>query len=82
LTVGTGGYAAEISKGIFAAIMGISGDITTQYVLRYVPDVDPEGKVKLTRKIKVEIPDLPNVKLHYRPYYYPNPVPGITAGGN
>jgi hypothetical protein len=80
LTVGTGGYAAEISKGIFSAITGISGDITTQYILRYVPDVDPEAKVKLTRKIKVEIPDLPNVKMHYRPYYYPNPVPGVTNG--
>jgi Ca-activated chloride channel family protein len=82
LTVGTGGYAAEISKGIFSAITGISGDITTQYVLRYVPDVDPEGRVKLTRKIKVEVPDLPNVKLHYRPYYYPNPVPGMIPVGN
>lgn len=82
LTVGTGGYASEISKGIFSAITGISGDITTQYVLRYVPDVDPEGKVKLTRKIKVEVPDLPNVKMHYRPYYYPNPVPGVVSGGN
>jgi len=82
LTVGTGGYAAEISKGIFAAIMGISGDITTQYVLRYVPDVDPEGKVKLTRKIRVDIPDLPNVKMYYRPYYFPNPVPGAPVGGN
>jgi VWFA-related protein len=82
LTVGTGGYAAEIAKGIFSAITGISGDITTQYVLRYVPDVDPEGKVKLTRKIKVEVPELPNVKMHYRPYYYPNPVPGVIPGRN
>jgi len=81
LTVGTGGYASEISKGIFSAITGISGDITTQYVLRYVPDVDPEAKVKLTRKIKVEVPDLPNVKMHYRPYYYPNPVPGAPLNG-
>lgn len=82
LAVGTGGYASQIAKGIFSAITGISGDITTQYVLRYVPDVDPEAKVKLTRKIKVEVPDLPNVKLHYRPYYYPNPVPGVVPGGN
>ena len=84
LTVGTGGYASEISKGIFKAITGISGDITTQYVLRYVPDVDPEAKVKLTRKIKVEVPDLPNVTMHYRPYYYPNAVPGTVpaTGGN
>jgi Ca-activated chloride channel family protein len=85
LTVGTGGYAAEISKGIFNAISGISGEITTQYVLRYTPDVDPEGRAKLTRKIKVDIPDLPNVQMLYRPYYYPNPVPGTRpapTGGN
>ncbi|HTS31466.1 MAG TPA: VWA domain-containing protein [Bryobacteraceae bacterium] len=83
LTVGTGGYAAEISKGIFNAISGISGEITTQYVLRYTPDVDPEARPKLTRKIKVDIPDLPNVKMAYRTYYYPNPVPGVTpSGGN
>ena len=83
LTVGTGGYASEISKGIFRAITGISGEVTTQYVLRYVPDVDPEGRPKLTRKIKVEVPELPNVKIRYRPYYYPNPVPlpGAAAGG-
>lgn len=80
LTVGTGGYASEISKGIFRAITGISGEVTTQYVLRYIPDVDPEAKVKLTRKIKVEVPDLPNVKVWHRPYYYPNPVPGATPG--
>ncbi|HLK62232.1 MAG TPA: VWA domain-containing protein [Bryobacteraceae bacterium] len=84
LTVGTGGYAAEISKGIFSAIAGISGEITTQYVLRYTPDVDPEGRPKLIRKIKVDIPDLPNVKLNYRTYYYPNGVPGAPppTGGN
>ena len=83
LTVGTGGYAAEISKGIFGAISGISGEITTQYVLRYTPDVDPEKLPKLMRKLKVDVPDLPNVKIRYRPYYYPNPVPGATPiGGN
>ncbi len=76
LTVGTGGYSAEISKGIINAISGISGDITTQYVLRYTPDIDQEGKAKVTRKIKIEIPELPNAKLAYRTYYYPNPVPG------
>ena len=81
LTVGTGGYAAQISAGIINAIAGISGEITTQYVLRYIPDIDPDGKPKVTRKIKVEIPDLPTVRMHYRPYYYPNPVPGTAPTG-
>ncbi len=81
LTVGTGAYEAEIAKGILEAVAGVSGEITTQYVLRYVPDVDPEAKTKVFRKIKVDIPDLPNVKLHHRPGYWPNGVPG-AAGSN
>lgn len=81
LVVGTGAYEAEILRGITDAIAGISGEITTQYVLRYVPDVDPEEKVRPFRRIKVEIPSLPNVKLHFRPGYWPNgvPVPGSSG---
>src|SRR5215813_10774645 len=56
LTVGTGGYAAEISRGIINAVSGISGEITTQYVLRYNPDVDADAKPKVFRRIKVEVP--------------------------
>ena len=58
LTVGTGGYAAEISNGIIKAVGGIGGEITTQYILRYRPDFDPEGKPKQYRKITVDIPGL------------------------
>ena len=76
LTVGTGGYAAEIASGIIKAVGGIGGEITTQYVLRYTPDLDPEAKVKVFRRIKVEIPSLPNVKIFARNGYYPNEVPG------
>lgn len=76
LTVGTGGYAAEISGGIMRAVGGIGGEITTQYILRYNPDVDPEAKPRQFRNIKVEIPDLPTVKIHARRGYYPNEVPG------
>jgi hypothetical protein len=50
-------------------------------VLRYIPDVDPEAKPRAFRRIKVEIPGLPNVKLHHRPGYWPNGVPG-TAGSS
>ena len=76
LTVGTGGYAAEISAGIIRAVGGIGGEITTQYVLRYVPDVDPDARTKVFRRIKVEIPKVPNVKIYARTGYYPNGVPG------
>ena len=53
----------------------LAGDITTQYVLRYVPDVDPEAKPKVFRNIKVEIADLPNVKIRARRGYYPAGIP-------
>jgi Ca-activated chloride channel homolog len=79
LTVGTGAYDAEILRGITDAVAGVSGEITTQYVLRYVPDVDPEARTKVFRKIKVDIPGLPNVKLHHRPGYFPNGVPGAAS---
>lgn len=73
--VGTGGYEAEISSNIIKAVGALSGDITTQYVLRYVPDVDPEAKPKPFRNIKVEIANLPNVKIRARRGYYPAGVP-------
>ena len=82
LTVGTGGYAGEISKRIFGAILGISGEITTQYVLQYNPDVDADVKPKIFRKIKVEVPTLPTVTIRARKGYYPNGVPGgLPSGG-
>jgi len=77
LTVGTGGYAAEISNGIIKAVGGIGGEITTQYILRYRPDVDPEAKPKQYRKITVDIPGLPNVKISAREGYFPNEIPGV-----
>jgi len=81
LTVGTGGYASEISRGIFSAIAGIQGEVTTQYVLRYNPDVNPEVKPKLYRKIKVEVPTLPTVTVRARKGYFPNGVPGAPPSG-
>jgi VWFA-related protein len=79
LTVGTGGYAAQISNGIIKAVGGIGGEITTQYILRYKPDFDPEAKPKTYRKITVDIPGLPNVKISAREGYFPNEVPGAPA---
>jgi VWFA-related protein len=84
LKVGTGGYAAEISAGIIRAVGGIAGEITTQYILRYTPDIDPESKTALRafRRIKVELPELPNTKIYARDGYYPNPVAGSQPSGN
>jgi VWFA-related protein len=74
---GTGGYAAQIAAGITRAVEGVVGDIGMQYVLRYTPDVDPEPKAKVIRRIKVDIPTLPGggYNIRYREFYYPNPVP-------
>jgi hypothetical protein len=81
---GTGGYAAQIAAGIMRAVQGVVGDIGMQYILRYTPDVDAEGKPKVIRKIKVDIPTLPGggYNLHYRQFYYPNPVPLGTGSAS
>jgi len=78
LTVGTGGYAAEISSGIIKAVGGITHEVTTQFVLRFTPDIE-DTKAKVFRKVTVEIPTLPNVKISARKGYYPNDVP-VTPG--
>jgi Ca-activated chloride channel homolog len=75
LTVGSGAYSSQISSGILKAVGGIMGDIQMQYVIRYSPDVDP-ARLREYRRIKVEIPDLPNVKIRAKPGYYPFPAHG------
>jgi Ca-activated chloride channel homolog len=79
LKVGTGGYAAEISSNILKAVGGIQGEIETQYVLRYRPDVDADGKPREFRRIRVDVPSLPGVKVHARIGYYPNAIPASAA---
>jgi hypothetical protein len=71
LTVGTGGYTAEISSAIFRSIANLSGEISTQYVMRYTPDVAEKGASRQFRRIRVSIDNLPNVIMHYRPGYFP-----------
>lgn len=69
LGVETGGYAAEVSKGIYGSIAKIAGEVTTQYILRYVPEASDSARQ--FRQIKVTV-DLPNVKIRARKGYYPN----------
>jgi Ca-activated chloride channel homolog len=69
LKVGTGGYASAIATGMFNAIANVAGEITTQYILRYVPE--NSDSPRQFRSIKVEVKDLPNVKVRYRKGYYP-----------
>ena len=40
LKVGTGGYAAAIASGIFKSVAAVAGEVTTQYILRYIPAAD------------------------------------------
>jgi hypothetical protein len=70
LSVGTGAYTAEVSSAIFRAVASISGDITTQYVIRYSPDIGPNTDTKQFRHIKVAV-NIPGVELRYRNGYFP-----------
>jgi hypothetical protein len=74
LTVGTGGYTAEISGAIFRAVASLSGDITTQYVMRYTPDIAAGTEREAIPPIKVAV-NLQNVQVRYRNGYYPFGVP-------
>jgi VWFA-related protein len=68
IKVGTGGYASAVSQNMFRAIAAVAGEVTTQYILRYVPDVGENEKV--FRNIRVVV-NLPNVKIRARKGYYP-----------
>jgi Ca-activated chloride channel family protein len=74
LAVGTGGYTAEISGAIFRSVAILSGEITTQYVMRYRPDIAAESEGKQFRKIRVAV-NVPGVQIRYRIGYYPFSVP-------
>lgn len=69
LKVGTGGYASALAQGIFRAIANVVGEVTTQYIIRYVPAADAADKA--FRSIRVEVPGLPGVKVRARKGYYP-----------
>lgn len=82
LVVGTGAYASQISAGITRSVASLLGEITTQYVLRYIPEVEQDAKPRVFRRIKVDIPALPNVTIHARDGYYPGGVPGAAPASN
>ncbi|MGA3241797.1 MAG: VWA domain-containing protein [Bryobacteraceae bacterium] len=75
LTVGSGSYSSQIASGILKAVVGIEGDVQMQYVIRYAPDVDIT-RPREYRRITVDIPELPNVKIRAKPGYYPFPARG------
>jgi len=75
LKVGTGGYASAIASGMVRAVAGISGEVTTQYIMRYIPEETDTSKI--FRNIKVEV-NLSNVKIRARKGYYPH-APNVGA---
>ena len=72
--VGTGAYAAEISRGIIHSIAQIVGEVTTQYIIRYTPSIEQRPDPKQYRNVRVEVPTLPNVRIRARRGYYPGAV--------
>ena len=82
LTVGTGGYQSAIAANIFKSIADITGEITTQYILRYTPDstepaAEKPGRTNrldktppVRRRIEVKV-DLTDVTVSARKNYYP-----------
>jgi Ca-activated chloride channel homolog len=72
LKVGTGLYAAEIANGMYHAVEAVVGEVTTQYIIRYVPNT--ADVKKQFRDIEVRV-NLVNVKVRARKGYYPFAVP-------
>jgi Ca-activated chloride channel family protein len=69
LSVGSGGYASAVASSIFRSIASVAGEVTLQYILRYIPEVSADS-VRQYRKIEVKVA-LPNVKVRARKGYYP-----------
>jgi len=67
---GTGGYAAAVSSAIFGSVANVVGEVTTQYIMRYIPDVPMDDAGRQFRNIVVKV-NLPNVKVRARRGYYP-----------
>ncbi len=65
--VGTGQYSAKLAEAIYGSIRNLVGEITTQYILRYVPNnPSPEAE---ERKVEVTV-DLPAVEVRARQSYF------------
>jgi Ca-activated chloride channel homolog len=76
LKVGTGGYAAAISSAIMKAVGDLQGEITTQYVVRYRPDLASASSLKDKHRIQVKVLPVGNFTVLTRPFYYPDALPG------
>ena len=66
LTVGTGAYKSVLDGRMYHAVSDIAGEVTTQYIIRYVSNNPSE---KAYRNVKVLV-DLGNVRVRARKGYY------------
>ncbi|MFL6416954.1 MAG: VWA domain-containing protein [Bryobacteraceae bacterium] len=66
LTVGTGAYKSAVDGRMYHAIADIAGEVTMQYIIRYISDTD---SAKAYRNVKVVV-DLGNVRVRARKGYY------------
>ncbi len=78
---GTGAYASAKLKNIITSVAHLQGELTTQYLLQYVPDTDPEDRARIFRHVKVELPNLSNALIKTRDGYYPNSLPAAEVSG-
>jgi hypothetical protein len=68
--VGTGQYAAELAAKLVTAILGITGDVTQQYVLGYTPLAPFTDQRFRSIKVEVALRDV-DVRVRARKGYYP-----------
>ena len=68
LTVGTGAYINVVDGKMYRAVADIAGEITTQYIIRYVSD-NPRDKTYRNLRVVVQ---LGNVRVRARKGYYAN----------
>lgn len=68
LKVGTGQYAAELANGMYRAVEAVVGEVTTQYIIRYIPNSTDARRQ--FRNIEVKV-GLAGVKVRARKGYYP-----------
>jgi Ca-activated chloride channel family protein len=66
---GTGGFASALASALFKSVANVTGEITTQYIIRYTPK-DEEASNKVFRELNVKVA-LPDVKVRARKGYYP-----------
>ena len=67
---GTGGFASAIANSVLKAVLEISGEVTTQYILHYFPDVDKADPKKQFRNLEIKVA-LANVTVRARKGYFP-----------